>query len=373
MEGLPGHSAEMIARAEELIDAHRLSLELDVVLVRRADVERRQRLLGCKSGLDTRPISTVATRLRRELVTPELRTGIENEIKELDLEDVPFRFEEASDRGRNYFDIVLDTPLGADKARVLSEGEQRALGIACFFAEMKRIRGKHGIIVDDPVSSLDHRRIRKVAKRLVAEAAAGRQVVIFTHHLVFYQEVISAAAALNPQVPVLANLISKLDGRFGAVTEDDEPWIAKKVVRRIEALRTRVNAIPEDADRGTDEYRRLAKDFYTDLRETWERFVEEVLLCSVVERFSSGVKTQSLRDLAVEDADYQVIFAAISKISENSGHDMAAGRQLPPPGKAEMRRDLEHLDQFRMHVHRRKNETRDRRAALECPPRGAVA
>ena len=373
MEGQPGHSAEMIARAEELRDAHRLSLELDAVLIRRADIERRQRLLGCKSSLDTRPISTVATRLRRELVTPELRTGIEDEIKELDLGSVPFRFDEASDRGRNYFDIVLDSPHGADKARVLSEGEQRALGIACFFAEMKRIRGKHGIIVDDPVSSLDHQRIRKVAKRLVAEAAAGRQVIIFTHHLVFYQEVISAAAALNPQVPVLANLISKHDGRFGVVTENDEPWIAKKVVRRIEALRARVNAIPDNVDQGTDGYRRLAKDFYTDLRETWERFVEEVLLCSVVERFSSGVKTQSLRDLAVEDADYQVIFAAMSKVSECSGHDMAAGRQLPVPDKAEMRSDLEHLDQFRAQIQRRKNAIRERRAELEGPPRAVIA
>ena len=95
MEGQPGHSVEVIARAEELRDANRLSLELDAVLARRADIERRQRPLGCKGGLDTRPISTVATRLRRELVTPELRNGIRDEINELDLGGVPFRFDEA--------------------------------------------------------------------------------------------------------------------------------------------------------------------------------------------------------------------------------------------------------------------------------------
>lgn len=373
MEAQPGHSAETLARGEELRDAHRLSQELEVVLIRRNDIERRQRLLGCKGSLDTRPISTVATRLRRELVTPELRDGIRDEIAELELAGVPFRFDEASERGRNYFDIALDSSHGAAKSRVLSEGEQRALGIACFFAEMKRIPGQHGIIVDDPVSSLDHLRIRKVAKRLVAEAAAGRQVIIFTHHLVFYQEVISAAAATAPQVPVLANLISKHNGQFGVVSEDDEPWIAKKVVRRIEALRARVNAVPDNAVRNTDEYRRLAKDFYTDLRETWERFVEEVLLCSVVERFTTAVKTQSLKDLIVEDGDYQVIYAAMSKVSEYSGHDMAAGRQIPVPDKAEMRADLEHLEQFRVTVHRRKTQTSDRRRALEGPPRGQVA
>jgi hypothetical protein len=172
---------------------------------------------------------------------------------------------------------------------------------------------------------------------------------------------------------MIVNLISKLDGRFGVVSENDEPWIAKKVVKRIEALRARVNAIPANVDRTTDAYRRLAKDFYTDLRETWERFVEEVLLCSVVERFSSGVKTRSLRDLSVEDEDYQLIFAAMSRVSEYSGHDMAAGRQIPVPDVDEMRRDLEHLDQFRLQIHRRKNDTRDRRRALEEPPRGEVA
>jgi DNA repair exonuclease SbcCD ATPase subunit len=200
LEGQPAHGAETMARAVELRDAHRLSLELDAVVARRSDIEMRQRLLACKDGLDTRHISQCATRLRRELVTPELQGGITDELNSLDLGGVPFRFDEASERGRNYFDMALDAPRPANKARVLSEGEQRALGIACFFAEMKRIPGTHGIIVDDPVSSLDHQRLRKVAQRLVSEAAAGRQVIIFTHHLVFYQELIAAAAASAPQV-----------------------------------------------------------------------------------------------------------------------------------------------------------------------------
>jgi hypothetical protein len=373
LEGQPAHSAETMARTTELRDACRLSLELDVVLARRSDIEMRHRLLGCKGGLDTRPISQCATRLRRELVTPELQGGISDELRALDLGGVPFRLDEASERGRNFFDMALDAPRPANKARVLSEGEQRALGIACFFAEMKRVPGTHGIIVDDPVSSLDHQRLRKVAQRLVLEAAAGRQVIIFTHHLVFYQEVIAAAAANARQVPVLVNLISKRDGRFGLISENDEPWIAKRVVRRIESLRARLNDFPAGADRTTDDYRRKAKDFYTDLRETWERLVEEVLLCSVVERFTSGVKTQSLRDLSVEDADYQMIFAAMSRVSEYSGHDMAAGRQIPVPDLQDMRGDLENLDQFRLQIHRRKGETRDRRAALEGPPQGRVA
>jgi hypothetical protein len=368
LDALPADDGQRVAHTAELRDARRLSLELDTLLTRRAELEHRQRLLRCKDSLDTRNISHFATRRRRELVTPELSDGIRAEIAGLDLAHIPLRFEEESERGRNFFDLALDSRRHVTKSRVLSEGEQRALGIACFFAEMARLPGRHGIIVDDPVSSLDHQRLRKVASRLVAEAASGRQVVIFTHHLVFYQEILAAAAARAPQVPVIVNIIGKAEGRFGVISEDDEPWIAKRVVRRIEALRARLAAIPPDIDCNTEDFRRTAKDFYTDLRETWERLVEEVLLNGVVQRFSSGVKTQSLREVLVEDGDYQLIFAAMSHVSEFSGHDMAAGRQIPVPDLDDMRRDLEQLHAYRVQIHGRKRALQERRGALEAPP-----
>jgi hypothetical protein len=372
LEIQPTHDAALLTRAAELADAKRLAGGLEAVLARRCDLELRQRLLNCRVALDTGPISRFGARRRRELVTPDLRARIVAEIGRLDLGHVPMRFEEATDHGRNLFDMALDSRQQAMKSRILSEGEQRALGIACFLAEMGRIPGRHGIIVDDPVSSLDHQRVRKVAERLVEEAAGGRQVIIFTHHLIFYQEVLAAAAARMPQVPVLVNLINKADGRFGLISENDEPWIAKKVIRRIEALRARFNAIPAAIDPGSEAYRRLAKDFYTDLRETWERLVEEVLLNGVVERFCSGIKTQSLKEVLVDDSDYQTIFAAMKRVSEYSGHDMAPGRQIPVPDRQEMGRDLEAIERYRAEINRRKEALRARRRGLEDPPVAAV-
>jgi hypothetical protein len=372
LDALPADDRQRVARAAELRDARRLSHEHEAVLTRRAELEHRQRLLGCREALDTRGISTFATRRRRELVTPELRDRIRAEIAALDLDHIPLRFEEASERGRNFFDVALDSRRHVTKSRVLSEGEQRALGIACFFAEMSRLPGRHGIIVDDPVSSLDHQRLRKVAARLVAEAAAGRQVIIFTHHLIFYQEILAVAAAQLPQVPVIVNLIGKADGRFGIISENDEPWIAKKAVKRIENLRQRLAAIPANIDRNTDAYRRTAKDFYTDLRETWERLVEEILLNGVVQRFCSGVRTQSLREVVVDDDDYQEIYTAMSRLSEFSGHDMAAGRQLPLPDLADMRQDLDQVDAYQKKVRRRRQELNERRGAREAPPLAEV-
>ena len=347
LDTLPADGGEREARAAELRDARRLSLDLEMLLTRQAELEHRRRLLRCREALDTRHISNFATRRRRELVTPELRDGIHDEIVALDLGHIPLRFEEASDRGRNFFDLALDLRRHVAKSRVLSEGEQRALGIACFFAEMARLPGRHGIIVDDPVSSLDHQRLRKVANRLVAEAVSGRQVIIFTHHLIFYQEILAAAAAQFPQVPVLVNLIGKADGRFGVISENDEPWIAKKVARRIENLRERLppfrpisTATPTITGGGRRTFTRTCA-------RRGNGFVEEVLLNGVVQRFCSAVKTQSLREVLVEDDDYQMIFAAMARVSEFSGHDMAAGRQPRCPilrtcGKTSIRSSVSH-------------------------------
>jgi hypothetical protein len=101
--------------------------------------------------------------------------------------------------------------------------------------------------------------------------------------------------------------------------------------------------------------------------------VEEVLLASVVERFVAGVRTQSLRDVIVDDEDYRTIFTNMKRASEFSGHDMAAARQLPTPDLDDMRRDLTAIEQYRAAVNQRKRDIRNRREALERPPVARLA
>ncbi len=232
----------------------------------------------------------------------------------------------------------------------------------------KTQRGTRMFVVVDVEDFLRSSKTPHQSRELTPVAEA-----VDTHHLVFYQEILAGAAAHTPQVPTMVNLIGKRDGRFGVITENDEPWIAKKVVRRTEALRDRLQEITAaNLNRDSDGYRRQAKDFYTDLREAWERLVEELLLNGVVERFCSGVKTQSLREVVVEDGDYQKIFAAMKRVSEFSGHDMAAGRQIPVPDLNEMRRDLDEIDAYRTEIQRRRDGLRARRCALEEPPAAQV-
>ena len=357
-----------------LSDRKRLSENLETICARRNDLELVIRLRDCVGAVKTNAVSYKVSALRRELVTKDLRKRIHAEIEALDLAHIPLRIDEDSQRGESGFAVRLDAQRTVASRDVLSEGEQRALGVACFLADVNGQPGKHGIIVDDPVSSLDHVRIRRVADRLVKEAAAGRQVIVFTHNLLFYSEVRSLAAAHAPNpVPVLANLVRKAEQLgFGVIEQDNEPWEAKKTGTRIDLLQKKINELEAMADKDGDGYHRGVKGFYADLRETWERLVEEVLLSRVVERYGSDVKTQSLKRVEVTDEDYKIIFFAMKHASERSGHDMATARNIPFPKIEDLKADLTNLSNYSIKLRKRLKKVEERRKELEQPPRATT-
>lgn len=355
------------ARLAELKDRSKLANDLETVLQRRRDVVEHKSLMAGIAQVATRSISTQITALRKQLVTEELESRIGEEIRLLDLTHLPFKVSESSSGGKSLFSVGLQGAGAVKNNQILSEGEQRALALACFLAEIGGDDARYGIIVDDPVSSLDHLRIRKVAQRLVAEAKKGRQVIIFTHNLVFFNEVVSEAARAGDAAPLVKSVVTKTqaDG-FGVIRENSEPWVAD-LTARITMLRARAKELMSITEFDTDEYRRQAKDFYSDLRESWERAVEEVVLAKTVVRFVPDVMTGRLKEVTVTDADYKTIFFAMKRASERSGHNMSAGRDIPQPTPAEMEIDIRVLDDFRSEYVKRRKAVATTRSALENP------
>jgi energy-coupling factor transporter ATP-binding protein EcfA2 len=355
------------AQLADLKDRTKLANDLDTVLQRLGDVAELKLLSACQTQVATRSISKQITALRKQLVTDELERRIAEEISSLDLTHLPFKVNDSSSGGKSLFSVGLRGAGAVKNNHVLSEGEQRALALACFLAEIGGYDPRYGIIIDDPVSSLDHLRIRKVAQRLVAEAKKGRQVIIFTHNLVFFNEVVSEAARAGDAAPLIKSVVAKTQSEgFGVIRENSEPWVAD-LNARIETLRKRAKELKSVTDFDTDEYRRQAKDFYSDLRESWERAVEELVLARTVVRFVPDVMTGRLKDVTVTDEDYRAIFFAMKRASERSGHDMSVGRDIPQPSPDDMEADLKVLDDFRIELKRRNKETSDRRSALENP------
>ena len=182
-----------LALVAALKDRQKLSNDLPVILGRIDNLEQMAKLKKCREEVKTNSTSLKITSLRRSSVMDDLERRIQAEIVAFDLKHIPFEVSDRSRGGESYFGVVLETPKEVKNNKVLSEGEQRALALACFLGEATSHTAKHGLIIDDPVSSLDHIRLRRVAERLVEEAAKGRQVIIFTHNIHFFNEVIAAA------------------------------------------------------------------------------------------------------------------------------------------------------------------------------------
>jgi hypothetical protein len=100
--------------------------------------------------------------------------------------------------------------------------------------------------------------------------------------------------------------------------------------------------------------------------------VEAELLNGVVCRFESGVKTQSLRQVVVEDEAHRRVFLGMKKSSEWSGHDRAAAKQCSLPDHVTGARDLEDLKSYAASLKKRKSQIEEQRKKLEEPPKGTL-
>ncbi|MCM2564598.1 hypothetical protein [Janthinobacterium kumbetense] len=217
--------------------------------------------------------------------------------------------------------------------------------------------GLGGVVFDDPVSSLDHRRRWLVAKRL-AQEALKRQVIIFTHDIYFLCILQQCATELD--LELTPQCIRKAPGGFG-VHSERVPFDAMVTTKRISALRKMYDKVKEAKNTGDDEAQtQWTRDAYYHLRLAWERAVEEVLLFGTVTRFEEGISTQRLRSVIVEDDDYMQIETGMTKCSKFA-HDPAAGAHLPTPSPEELSSDIETLEKWRASVEKRREVVRKRR------------
>lgn len=83
-------------------------------------------------------------------------------------------------RGRSSTELIIRNQRNINE--VLSEGEQKAVALAIFIAEIKLYPSKSSLIFDDPVNSLDHKIAAEFASRLMN---LSQQVIIFTHNRLF--------------------------------------------------------------------------------------------------------------------------------------------------------------------------------------------
>jgi ABC-type lipoprotein export system ATPase subunit len=178
-------------------------------------------------------------------------------------------------------------------AKVLSEGEQRAVALADFLTEVALDEHSAGIVLDDPITSLDFDWKEIIAGRLVGEAS-GRQVILFTHDLHFLYLVKSYAD--KAKVGVVSHWVQRgaNDGKPGYVWLNNSPLMEKEFKSPTKAREFCERAQNESSPQ---EQQRLVEQGFGYLRSTYEAFIIYDLMGEVVVRFGERISPGRLKDI----------------------------------------------------------------------------
>ncbi|MFZ0296824.1 MAG: AAA family ATPase [Candidatus Sulfotelmatobacter sp.] len=342
--------------AQELTELEsRVSLaeNLEAVL---GEIERKKRLAAyhqCIDDTSTQQITRKSTELTKELVTDQLQRTFQDELTKLEFKHLAIEIQTAGGtKGALFHHLVFPTAPSVSVIDVLSEGECRTLSLAAFLTELSTAPSRSAIIFDDPVSSLDHIWRERIARRLVSEAK-NRQVIVFTHDLLFLRLLLDES---EKQGINCDNQYVRRDGQAG-ICSPDLPWIAMPVKERIGKLRVRWQAADKTSRIvGPEAFEREAHDIYGYLREAWEQGVSEVLLNDVVERYRPSIETQKLRFLHdITEADLTAVEEAMTLCSRwMRGHDHPAADGTPFPDSATLKKRIDDLEAWVKAVRQRR-------------------
>lgn len=323
---------ERVAALAELNARDKLAELLPVVL-KVVEVARLDAILAeCVRQTATRNITMKSNELQEKAVAAGLNEALAKELKENGL-SIKLNMEMRGAKGAGLQKLTLDLPKPIEKMKlsdVLSEGEQRAIAIAAFLAEAGLSHSRSGIVFDDPVSSLDHSRRERIAKRFAREALT-RQVIIFTHDLAFVWELVGGAKDIGAKHKERHVFCS---GAVKGLTKDSLPHEGGKLDARLNDIRT----IHAKAKKAIEkEYDHAAYDLhvrrgYSMLRDCWERLIEEVLFGETVRRFRNSVNTLNLKKAHIDDKDFEAVTAGMTRCTKFV-HDAPtdAPTDLPTP------------------------------------------
>jgi ABC-type transport system involved in cytochrome c biogenesis ATPase subunit len=295
-----------------------------------ADRIWRQTAERARSSLNPRGITEKEKELFGKIIGETYKERLAAECEELQCV-LPVVPQTAGQKGKTVRSLHMKG--GYSPESILSEGEQRAVALADFLTEVTLNPANAGIILDDPVNSQDHQRKELIAKRLVGEARE-RQVIVFTHDLVFLNNLVSLVE--KEGIEYEAHWIERESGSPAHVVLNDAPATGKaydtaeRAKGCLAQAKTLVGRPKQDA---------ICTGMGA-LRRKVEEAVVKKLLKNVVPRWSDRVIVTGLRNVAWDDGlveDLCSIYEELSKYIEGHSHtDEATG--APPEIK-----DLEQM------------------------------
>ncbi len=237
---------------------------------------------------------------------------------------------------------------GDSLEKIMSEGEQKGVSLAGFFTELTITPSNSAIVLDDPVTSLDHLNIEKIAKR-IAEESLKRQVIVFTHNILLVSELERAVEGVGGEYN--ARSIEKLS--TPGIVRDILPFDTMKTGQRIDFLEKRVGSLKTMYDTNDKNYATESRNFYKDLRITWERAIEELLFNGSVERYRRDVHPARVMQVSITEEDKQIIGENM-EICGKFLHDPA--NKTPDP--TDIQKDLKTIKDWVKKIKERRKDTK---------------
>ena len=314
------------------------------------------------STLRTTELSTKQRALMEQLLKSDYAKHLVDECGEIGFV-LPVEIRLAGLSGQTVRTVHLSGAVGKVlPSQVLSEGEQRALALADFLTEVTIASDFDCLVFDDPVTSHDHERKKRVAERLVREAGE-RQVVIFTHDRIFIAHMIAAAKAAR--VPVTCRTIDRrpVDDApgFPGVTLFPEPYYERQALNDAERLLKEAKQLE-----GTAQQDKVVRGLDR-LRTAYEEFIQEDMFGGVVNRWVEQVKWMDLNKVFFDPETVQVVKARLDDLSRHIGaHSHSEGFQEAPPTAAELERGIAAFKKTDQEY------TTKKKAAAAALPKGGV-
>jgi len=270
--------------------------------------------LAIKERPNTRHITQKYNELFKALVTDHYVKLFEQTLADLNC-PLTVQVTARGDKGSTIKHIVLarsdsNAKAEASPEKVLSEGEQRAVALADFLTEVTLDEESCGIVLDDPVTSLDFEWKEIIAQRIVRQASS-RQVIVFTHDLHFFSKIMGYATDAN--IPTDTHWIERRNAQPGWIFLNnsrayEDRYKTTKLAEQVLSEVSSPTCPPQEMER-------LLKEGFGALRTCYEALVIYEIFGGVVLRFGERISVERLKDAVVTD---EIVAEVIQKIGDLS-------------------------------------------------------
>lgn len=286
-----------------------------------------------RAGGSTKHITLKYNTLFEKIVTDGYLNHFQDILNHLG-RPIKVKVDTTSRKGSTIRQLALGTesktlPPGATPDTVLSEGEKRAVALADFLTEVALDTESGGIVLDDPITSLDLEWSAVIASLLVKEARK-RQVVVFTHNLSFVHYLKNYSNDLQVDAQMHWIKRGENDDQPGYVFANNSPALEssyKSTHIANEHYKKAKDMPPSDQEKEL-------KQGFGALRTTYESFIIYTLLGGVVIRWDERISPGRLRDIVWDKDLFQKVIdkhESLSKYIEGHLHSDAFVPIKPTP------------------------------------------